>query len=251
MRGISFLFVGSVIVLLLGCHHTGSLNGDAGPDTDTDTDTDSDTDTDTDPIECNLGEYSGSLSIETQSDVATLAGYTSISGDLDIECHSCTDLSDLFCLATVDRCFLIADNTALTNLDGLSGLTSVGEAFLISDNDILTDLGGLSALTSVGESLSISLNDVLANLDGLGALTSVGGYLGYGYLGIAGNNALTNLDGLSALTSVFDDVIIFENIVLPDCEACDLLDQLTSGPNSIDVYDNLDDSCTPVPDNCP
>ena len=36
-----------------------------------------------------------------------------------------------------------------------------------------------------------------------------------------------------------------------DCEACDLLDQLTTGPTAIDVHDNLDDTCTPVPANCP
>ena len=65
------------------------------------------------------------------------------------------------------------------------------------------------------------------------------------------NDALTNLDGLSALTSVGRDLNIFDNAALPDCEVCDLLDQLTSGPTSIDVHDNLDDSCTPVPANCP
>jgi hypothetical protein len=41
------------------------------------------------------------------------------------------------------------------------------------------------------------------------------------------------------------------NAVLPDCEVCDLLDQLTDGPPSTNVMENLDDSCTPVPDNCP
>ena len=41
------------------------------------------------------------------------------------------------------------------------------------------------------------------------------------------------------------------NYALPDCEACDLLDQLTSGPSAIDVHNNLDDACTPVPVNCP
>ena len=65
------------------------------------------------------------------------------------------------------------------------------------------------------------------------------------------NNALINVDGLGALTSVGLDLYITENIVLPDCEACNLLDQLTSGPVSIDVHTNLDDTCTPVPTNCP
>jgi hypothetical protein len=41
------------------------------------------------------------------------------------------------------------------------------------------------------------------------------------------------------------------NYVLPDCQICALLDQLTSGPWSINVVGNLDDSCTPVPGNCP
>ena len=42
------------------------------------------------------------------------------------------------------------------------------------------------------------------------------------------------------------------NDILPDCEACDLLDQLqfSPGPGMMIVFDNLDDSCTPVPDNC-
>jgi hypothetical protein len=32
---------------------------------------------------------------------------------------------------------------------------------------------------------------------------------------------------------------------------CELLDQLTSGTELLEIYDNLDDTCTPVPDNCP
>jgi hypothetical protein len=43
----------------------------------------------------------------------------------------------------------------------------------------------------------------------------------------------------------------YNNDVLPDCEVCDLLDQLTSAPTSIDVHDNLADTCTPVPTGCP
>ena len=44
---------------------------------------------------------------------------------------------------------------------------------------------------------------------------------------------------------------ILDNDALPDCEVCALLDQITSGPIEIDVKNNLDDSCTPVPDSCP
>jgi len=179
-------------------------------------------DTDTGPVECNLGEYSDYFDIEDQSDVATLAGYTSLSGTLEIECETCTDLSELICLTAVGGDLEFWDSDALTNMDGLSALTSVDGNLVISGNAALTNLDGLSALTSVDGDLGIGSNEALTSLDGLSVLTSVGGGLG-----------------------------IFSNHVLPDCEVCDLLDQLVSGPNEIDVDDNLDDSCTPVPANCP
>ena len=62
---------------------------------------------------------------------------------------------------------------------------------------------------------------------------------------------LTNLDGLSALTSVNLGLTIRGNDNLRDCEVCDLLDQFTSAPDVVVVSDNLDDTCTPVPANCP
>jgi len=50
---------------------------------------------------------------------------------------------------------------------------------------------------------------------------------------------------------VGDEFSIYENDILPDCEVCEVLDQITSGPVSIDVHSNFDDLCTPVPDSCP
>jgi len=219
---------------------------DADADTDTDTNTDTDTDSDTGP-DCTQGEYSGDFEITTQSDVATLAGYTSISGELNIDCPSCTDLSELICLTSVGGHFRIMETTALTNLDGLSALISVGGVLSIFGNNSLSNLDGLSALTSVGGLLVISSNPALSNLDGLSALTSVGGEFG---LTINNNKALANLDGLGALTWI-KHLLITSNLVLPDCEVCELLDQLTTAPTPTEVHDNLDDSCTPVPTGCP
>jgi len=56
---------------------------------------------------------------------------------------------------------------------------------------------------------------------------------------------------LNSLNSVGWDLTIHDNYTLPDCEACILLDQLLAAPTAIDVYDNLDDTCTPVPAGCP
>ncbi len=212
----------ATVMVCGGCGDDPSGAADGGT-TDTDTDTDSDTDTDTDTdTDCTQGEYSGDFTITTQSDVATIAGYTSISGSLVIECPSCTDLGELSCLTSVVVGLTITNNTALTNLGGLSALTSVVVGLHITNNTALTNLGGLSALTYAGDTLQIDNNTALTNLDGLSALTSVAGYFW-----------------------------IASNTALPDCETCNLWDQLTNPPMSIEVHDNLDDACTPVPDNCP
>ena len=91
-----FVFVGLAAAVSAGCWSMQEIV--VGNATDTDTDSDTNTDTDTDPVECNLGEHIGDFTIGTQSDVATLAGYTSISGNLHIYCPSCTDLNALICL---------------------------------------------------------------------------------------------------------------------------------------------------------
>ena len=58
------------------------------------------------------------------------------------------------------------------------------------------------------------------------------------------------MSDLTSLTKVGEEFWVYENWMLPDCDVCSVLDQLTTGPTTIDVHDNLDDSCTPVPDNC-
>ena len=188
MINIKILVLGlALATAATGCS-SGSSSSDGGTNDSGDTDTN-----------CALGgTYNSDFTIGTQSDVATLAGYTSISGSLHINCNSCTDLSELICLASVDENLGIFNNPALTNVDGLSNITSVGWSLWIQSNAVLTSLNGLSALTSVGDAFEFYLNDIL-----------------------------------------------------PDCEVCELLDQITSGPLSIDVHDNLDDTCTPVPAGCP
>ena len=329
-----FIIVGLAATISAGCWSQQEIvvgndtsadtdtDADSDSDTDTDADTDSDSDADTDTntdtgtIECNLGTYGGVFEITTQTDVATLAGYTSISGSLTIDCPSCNDLGELICLTSVgggllisfndalsnlnglsvltslDGCLSVYSNDALTNLDGLSGITgpvswvtiygndvlanldglsginSVVGDVLISNNDALNDLNGLGALTSavlfriyengaltsldglgaltMVDLLEIYGNDILTDLDGLNSLTTVSGNLE-----IRDNTNLVSLDGLSALTSVDCELEIYENTNLPDCEVCDVLDQITSGPTTIDVHSNLADTCTPVPGNCP
>ena len=111
---------------------------------------------------------------------------------------------------------------------------------------------GVSITTNIDNTVSfIDKNNSLTNLDGLSALIAVGMGEYSGYLSITGNNSLANIEGLSALTTVGEYIDFYGNIAIPDCEVCDLLDQITSGPSYIDVENNLNDSCTPVPGSCP
>jgi hypothetical protein len=157
-------------------------------------------------------------------------------------------LNELICLTSVDGTLDIDNNNTLTNLDGLGALISVGEDLAIEYNDDLTSVQ-MPALTSVGEDLEIQWNQLLTDVS-IPALTSVTDYLrifsnavltnvdmsllpvvGTGLV-IAQNDALESLDGLSAITSVSDELVVYWNPTLPDCETCDLLDQLNINPIS-------------------
>ena len=107
----------------------------------------------------------------------------------------------------------------------------------------------LSALTSIGESspggyLGIDYNNALASVD-LSALVTV-----EECLYITHDPVLDSLD-LSALTSVGWEFEVNNNDLLPDCDVCAILDHTVTATGGIAVHDNLDDTCTPVPANCP
>ena len=91
----------------------------------------------------------------------------------------------------------------------------------------------------------IGYNEALTNLHGLGGLTSVGDQLH-----ITGNPSLSSLEGLTALNQIAHYLRIYANVALPDCEICELAEQLDDGPAGFQVQGNFADECTPVPDNC-
>ena len=78
------------------------------------------------------------------------------------------------------------------------------------------------------------------------SLAEIGGTLQIEY-----NTYLADMTGLFSLDSVGGELNVFFNDSLPDCEVCDLLEQITDGPTATQAHDNIDDECTPVPDNCP
>ena len=86
---------------------------------------------------CHHDIWKGDYTIENQVDIDELAGFTTITGNLDI----------------ID--------TSLVLLTGLEGLTSVGGNLAIGLNDSLTTLTGLEGMTSVGGYLFVRDNDTL------------------------------------------------------------------------------------------
>ena len=154
-----------------------------------------------------------------------------------------TELTSLYFpnLVTVKGHVFVQENDDLGSID-MSSLEKVDQSFFIGSNDDLDSLD-LDDLAEVGEEFVITFNKSLDSLD-LGNLAEVGDYLKISF-----NESLTSLDG-GDLEWV-PNLTIMGNTALPDCEACELLDQFSELPIYVIVHDNLDDSCTPVPDNCP
>jgi hypothetical protein len=194
-----------------------------------------------------LFSVEGSLIVADDSGLTSIEGLSAlqtVGGDLNIESNA--DLTSLGMdnLFSVGGGYLdpesgglvIDHNPALTSADLPSLTTIVGNAE-ITDNDGLTTLSGLGALASVGGNLYVTMNAALTTLAGLGNVAEVGDYLF-----VQGNGALASL-GLSDL-AVCSNLTIVSNPVLPQCQACDLLDQLVEPPVSFNFWDNEPDSCS-------
>jgi hypothetical protein len=240
----------AALAVVAGCGKTDLLG--PAPPSDGDTDTGTETDNDT----CTMGTYQDDFIVYTAADLDALVGYTSIEGTLDIGCQDCTDLEPLACLESVGNLNVgacthdIAENlicleTMVADLSGLDNLTTVDFSLSILCNDEIDELSALSSVTSA-KSVWIYHLPALTDLDGLSGIETLEGRLWLG-----DNASLVALDGLGSLTEVEDIVRIGNNPLLPECEVCDLLDKLAAEPDVTQVYDNLSDTCTPVPDNCP
>jgi hypothetical protein len=84
------MLIMSAIVLASGCHHIGSLFGDAGPDvdSDSDSDTDIDTDTDTDSDSDSDSDSNSDSDSDSDTDMCTVPAGITNWGD---PCHSNAD----------------------------------------------------------------------------------------------------------------------------------------------------------------
>jgi len=180
--------------------------------------------------------FVGGYTIEEESDIAPLESYTCISGDLRVSAAELTGL-ELPNLERIGGDLVLAPSVNYQDLPSLNliSLVSVGGNLHIIEEKTLENLSGLSSLSSIGGELEIGGNEALTSLAGLSHLVSVGENLAINL-----NPSLTSL-GMNALTEVGGGMSITQNSSLPQCEACELVEQVGGDPQGVNA--NLHDSC--------
>jgi hypothetical protein len=124
---------------------------------------------------CDRGELLGSMRIESSSQIDDIAGYTSVSGWLEIAGSDLECLDFLACLTSVGRDLHVSDNAQLRSLDGTDALVMIGAdddekgAVILAHNDALTEVDGFAVLTRI-DSLLLSNNAALERVSGFDGL---------------------------------------------------------------------------------
>jgi hypothetical protein len=181
-----------------------------------------------DPAACTRGTWPGSVTIFGPADLAQLAGYTAIDGDLTIRDSALTSLAGLECLRSIADTLEIRDNPDLLDIHALDALAArfvdisnnpaLPELLLLGPEtswftlygcDLVTSLAGLEPATSL-DILYLYGNDNLADLTALQHLTALSS------LHIDDNASLTTLTGLDAVEAITSSLYIRNNPALLD-----------------------------------
>lgn len=111
--------------------------------------------------DCSELVWYGDYEIRNIADLHTLAGYTTVMGDLLITHSDLTSLDGLGCLTSVAGDLTISFNLSLKSLEGLEHLQYLGGQFYLQLNPHLASLQGLGNLKSIESSLVIIENQEL------------------------------------------------------------------------------------------
>ncbi len=158
------------------------------------------------PPVCDRGIFAGHVRIESEADLAQVAGFTEITGALEImNSQDLVCLDALACLEVVGRDVRIQDNTALRSTEGLSALREIGQEggfmemsgdIIVAHNAVLERLAGFS-VREVYRSVLILENPQLRTVSGFRALQLVPG------LHVTSNPRLESLVGLRGVVDVW------------------------------------------------
>lgn len=209
--------------------------------------------------------FAKSIKIQSNPNLISLEGFTSIEGSwdtLDISSNpKLESLQGLSHLSKAQRVRItnnpklknlvglenvrgvqsmeLSTNTALSSVEALRGLTG-GVSIDVSNNASLPSLDGLNNISSM-EFLRIRGNTILTNIDALSSVTELNGF--NSQILILYNPALANLNGLSSLTKVggtyLSEIVIQGNAVLADVNGlASLTDIFSPYRTTFNVQDN-------------
>ena len=179
---------------------------------------------------------------QTITNLNGLSVITSIGGDFKITSSAfLTNLSGLDELMFVGGDLMIGDwsqygpyNESLTSLAGLDNLSTIGGDLSVRKNHLLVSLAGLENLNSIPGSLIIEKNSSLNSLSGLENVNSIAGELT-----ITNNYSLNSLNGINNInTTSIENLQIYNNTSLTNCEAQNICDFLVSPSGTVDIYNN-------------
>lgn len=159
-----------------------------------------------DGAESEVALYRGEVNERT---LGELDGATVIVGDLRLGEMSGTDVAGLAGVTTISGTLDLSGRTELRSLAGLSALDAVGGDLVLRRLPALPSLEGLGALRVVGGDLDVD-ETAVTSMDGLQALIAVGGLL------VRDNRYLGNVQGLISLTFARDFVEFTANPLLTD-----------------------------------
>lgn len=209
------------------CNELGTEDSDLVEDSGL-TPTDEPIPTDTGTPEEELPVFFGDFTLETASDIAILAQFGQIAGNLTIRGDEIVSLEGLENLKSVDGYLAIIDTTNLTSLAGLDNLERVNFSLYVETNAELTSIEALDTLLSVGASVTIEENPKLVSAAGLENLTSVT------IIRIYNNDSMTDLTGLNNITQA-EEILVFDNASLNSLEG---LGALTTVDRDVQIYAN-------------
>ncbi len=167
---------------------------------------------------CDKGVLNGSVRIESEADIADIAGYTGIVGWVEVLESDLVCLDFLACLETAGRDVTIFGNAQLKDVSGLDNLAALGTqttqqgyddwdgSLVITQNAALEEIAGFGSLASVQQSLNINENQSLMSVTGFNALTLI-----EHNLVIRENPVLETIAGLDALEVVRDNFVVTGN----------------------------------------
>lgn len=218
----------------VGCGSSGGGDTDSVSDDNDDNDDDATAGSGGDgcgaPPSCDRGSFVGSIRITSGAQIDEIAGYTSMTGWLEVFESDLQCVDFLGCMEDVGHDVTLFGNQNLESVEGLDGLVSIGIVadgnLVITENPALPDIDAINGLEVIPGSLAVNHNDSLQSVSGLSALREVRENFTMQF-----NPVLTSLEGLHELEAIDGRMVATQNESLCVEEIARVGADLVRGPD--------------------